>query len=115
MKAVRALLLSSESGEDLCSGLKEILQQHLPEQSILTTEPLPCRDGDSSYHVTLRPAVNRDLDILFIIMKQIERTRLRPRSGQSWLTRRSCRQFSSSSLATPLTCSNCSDLAYQIS
>jgi DNA-binding NtrC family response regulator len=73
MKAVRALLLSSESGEDLCAGLKEILQQHLPKHSILTTETLPCRDGHPSYNVTRRPAVNRDLDILFIIMKQIER------------------------------------------
>src|SRR5215471_11120632 len=73
MKAVRALLLSSESGEHLCSGLKEILQQHLPEQSILTTETLPYRDRDPSYNATRRPAVNRDLDILFVIMKQIER------------------------------------------
>jgi len=73
MNAVRALLLCSESGMELCTALHEILQEHLPRESSVVTGTLEGADAFSASW--RRPSSGTDFhpNIVFLIMRRIDR------------------------------------------
>jgi len=72
MNAVRALLLCSESVEDLCAGLREILSEHLPKESTVITWRLEHPSQMASPKTKPPESSGFRPNIVFLIVKQVD-------------------------------------------